>query len=1394
MPSARKVPHAAAALALLCCVGALAKATPALATTAFAEGAGEGGGGQRAHGAGRLFHPRGMAVNNSCALHEPPLTESSSPETCAEFDPHDGDLYIADEGNRRIDRFGPEGNFELAWGAGVADGKSEALQTCGPEAGNATSRCFAGTNGASGPGAMTPADVAVNPASSEVFVSDVAHNRIQAFGPDGEFLRAFGEGSGLLSGNVQLSFGPSGDLWAGGEERVQRFSPAGAQTGEVALAGLGRVGDLAVGPAGDFYAVVNEPYGGGSLGEEGVHHYDSEGHELAEVGVSPHGPGYYFKVIALDAAGDLYVAERPAPKAPAVIRRLDPSGALASQFGAGQVLGNGGPRGIAIGERAGALYADSSSAPESPADPKEFWYAQRFELPAPGPLPAEARAEAPLPTEATLEATLNPEGAPTTYRFQHTTLAEYEAHGFAGCGSPANPGCAQGPEETLEEGGEPYKGFEDRPVSASLEGLIPDTPYRFRLVAENADGEASAEGSFKTRTAVGIEAQWASEAAARDATLDATLDPRGAPGEWWMEYDTSPYSPGEAPHGTRVAGGPLPGGSGALHRSVALGGLVPSTTYHYRFAGRDERGAVCEAPGTPCTTYGEERSFTTGPARLGFELPDGRAWEMVSPAEKHGGRIEAKSQGPVQAAAGGDALAYLSTGSIERYPEGSRAIEASSALARRGPGGVWSDHDITPPHNEVQGIGTGHGVEYKLFSADLSAALLEPADATPLSAAASERTPYLRQNAEPPTYTPLVTAANVPAGTRFGKEATGGEGVTVQGATPDLSHVVLSSSAPLVVGAPTNALYEWTAGGLQTLSVLPGGGVVGASPGSKLSRRGAISTDGSRVFFSTFSGSATISGLYLRDAARGESLQLDAVQGGFGTGGAEPFFQGAAADGSVAFFTDAQNLTPNANESGRDLYRCAVVVKGGKLACELSDISAQTASFAESAEVLGIAPGVGEDGDSIYFVARGVLDARPNGRGESAASGQLNLYLWRAGAGTRFIATLAGGDALDWGGADTPNIGKGSLELSAAASPSGRYLAFMSQRSLTGYDNTDVESPEPCGEEHPKAVCDQEVFRYDAGDDRLDCASCNPSGARPRALTLAGPSTSGELAPNFDPQFLWTGRAVAALLPDAPPVSGAVASYLHRPRAVHDDGRVFFNAADSLVAADSNGNGDVYEYEPFAGEEGAPPADSCTPASSDAGTAVVAGGCVSLISSGAAEGTAAFLDASESGNDVFFYTPARLSVTDEDSETDVYDARVGGEPAALSPLIECQGEACQPPPVAPAYAPGATASHHGVGNLGAAARGRCAKPARKARRLSRRARRAQRSAGRLARGGGAPGKARRARRRASHLAGAAKRQARQARRCRRRSKKRAKAKRGEARRAHRARAHGRKSK
>jgi hypothetical protein len=131
-------------------------------------------------------------------------------------------------------------------------------------------------------------------------------------------------------------------------------------------------------------------------------------------------------------------------------------------------------------------------------------------------------------------------------------------------------------------------------------------------------------------------------------------------------------------------------------------------------------------------------------------------------------------------------------------------------------------------------------------------------------------------------------------------------------------------------------------------------------------------------------------------------------------------------------------------------------------------------------------------------------------------------------------------------------------------------------------------------------------------------------------------------------------------------------------------------AADALVPQDSNGTEDVYQYEP-------PGLGGCTEQSPTFGAA--SRGCVNLISSGTSGEESAFLDASESGNDVFFLTSAQLAHRDVDTAIDVYDARVGGGEPEPPPPPSCEGDACQTPVQAPNDPTPGSLTFSGPGNL-----------------------------------------------------------------------------------------------
>ena len=233
---------------------------------------------------------------------------------------------------------------------------------------------------------------------------------------------------------------------------------------------------------------------------------------------------------------------------------------------------------------------------------------------------------------------------------------------------------------------------------------------------------------------------------------------------------------------------------------------------------------------------------------------------------------------------------------------------------------------------------------------------------------ATEQTPYLRQvstcPATPATcYTPLLTQADVTSGAKFGEGANynevGGaaDAEAFQGATPDLSHVVLDVKAPLTKATPTTpeapdgGLYEWSAGEpsgeqLQLVSVLPeaeGGGpasniaALGVVDGHGAETRNAISNDGSRIVWTV---GDEYGPLYMRDTTTGSTVRLDAVQGGSGevpggeANGPRPAFDIASSDGSTVFFTDTQRLTADSRAGNNpkkrekpepDLYACQMV-------------------------------------------------------------------------------------------------------------------------------------------------------------------------------------------------------------------------------------------------------------------------------------------------------------------------------------------------------------------------------------------------------------------------------------------------------------------------------------
>jgi DNA-binding beta-propeller fold protein YncE len=874
------------------------------------------------------------------------------------------------------------------------------------------------------------------------------------------------------------------------------------------------------------------------------------------------------------------------------------------------------------------------------------------------------------------------------------------------------------------------------------------------LVADDTAGRIDVFGPAPVGPPV-VEAASVSSAFVTSSTgeLRAQIDPDGAEVRYHFEYGAaecavSPSSCISGPSGTLS-------GFGAQAVSLKLTELAPDATYHFRVLVEDVTA------GSP-VVESEEASFTTQASASEAALLDGRSWELVTPAAKSGSVILPLEEegGLIEAAADGGSLAYVTEGAGASKPEGERGPEPTEWIASRkkvgssGENTEWSSQDIAT-RNEApsQGFDAGGPWEYQFFSSDLSSAFVDPyyPQSNVLLGGATERTPYIRENStcmpgeESSCFMPILTPEDDTAEPEVSFAEMKAE--HFETATPDLKHVVLDSTVPLTgAAAPTGGLYMFSPGApaderLQLISVLPGAGEVAAAGAVYVGGENhddgrmaatALSSDGRRVVW-TGAGSTAATHLYMTElASEGKpaaSYQVDAVEPGVSevveTPAPEPLFQTATANGAQVFFTDRQALTSNAvpykgagiEREQDELYVFEPERPEGD---HVTDI-APSLNSGESAGIVGGVLGAGEDseGVTVYFVANGVLapgakpgDCHPTEAGSALLS--CNLYVveydrasetWKA---PRFIRQLSDEDNPDWGGPNNSNTGYTLKHQTARVSPNGRYLAFMSDRSLTGYDNIDANS----------GARDEEVYLWDnGGAGSLVCASCNPDKAQPVGVfdeqygSGEGPGLVVDRPQTWEPGTEVTAGTGEG---DDPWLAGSLPSWtlvgnhetFYQSRYLSDEGRLFFNSADPLThvakptrtevikgVTETVGVENVYEYEQTG-------IGTCSAPNTE-------GGCVALISSGESEHESAFLDASNNGEDVYFLTSQPLVPQDTDTEFDIYDARVcklaASEPCAIAPAAAeqgCVGEACKAAaPGPPSFETPASSSGGGTGNI-----------------------------------------------------------------------------------------------
>ena len=268
-----------------------------------------------------------------------------------------GNVYVSDHTNNRVEEFSSAGVFVRTFGFGVTNGKEE-FEIC-------TTSCVAGKAGSGNGQFSGPLGVAVD-SSGNVWVVDEHNERVEEFSETGTYLSKFGS---LGSGNGQMHE-PAGIAISGGNlyvseyfnSRVQEFSPKGTFINEFGTKGIGN---------GEFEGAENiaaDPVSGNlyvdDFGNGRVEEFTPGGSFLASFGSKGSGVGQLKgpEGLAVNAAGAIYVGDtensrvmewEPVPSSPV----------YASQFGS-KGTGNGqfvNPHGVEIAKNGNLDVVDTSN-------------------------------------------------------------------------------------------------------------------------------------------------------------------------------------------------------------------------------------------------------------------------------------------------------------------------------------------------------------------------------------------------------------------------------------------------------------------------------------------------------------------------------------------------------------------------------------------------------------------------------------------------------------------------------------------------------------------------------------------------------------------------------------------------------------------------------------------------------------------------------------------------------------------------------------------------------------------------------------------------------------------------------------------------------------------------
>ncbi|HWY17237.1 MAG TPA: hypothetical protein VNY27_00855 [Solirubrobacteraceae bacterium] len=539
----------------------------------------------------------------------------------------EGDLYVVDPENHRVQELNSSGEFIASFGWSVNRTKEEegapqaARNVCTKASGDT---CQAGTAGTKPGQFRRPSAIALDPTNDDFYVAERIESptfaqRVQKFTAEGQFLLEIGkEVNEATNGNLCTqaeiasckgpaesttpepgSFhfgtdggilavgGPEAHLYVGDEHTVQEFRPDGTWAGEplartesiahrlteIASAPGYAVTRIAVDQAGTVYlgySITGNP-------PDSIREFDSTGKEVASFAVTPYG-------LAVDAAGRLAVMGSESGTlyeviGPKLHRITEISGV---QGGGVSFNANDDLYGVGSDERELLAYHRVPVA----------------EL-ALGEIDCHEGAvhETSVTVDCTLNGTVNPEGVSETeawFRWGTTAALGQET-----------------PKQQIATGNAAV------PISASIKGVRPNELLDRQVAAEDQNVKAPELLTTETeslqvpavppRVLTGLGASFVRPAS---VVLSGSVNPENANTVYDFEYgpchEACATAPFTASTSTRESSAYSP-----TKAIIEATELQPATEYHYRLTAVNPGGTALNETGEPVLPEG---TFTTAPA------------------------------------------------------------------------------------------------------------------------------------------------------------------------------------------------------------------------------------------------------------------------------------------------------------------------------------------------------------------------------------------------------------------------------------------------------------------------------------------------------------------------------------------------------------------------------------------------------------------------------------------------------------------------------------------------------------------------------------------------------------------------------------------------------------